>query len=160
MDEKKAYAYALRLLSKRAYLSVTLSEKLAGKGAPAPVVQTVLDKVTRLGYVDDAEYVRRYAQERTRRGYGPGYIRSALRQKGLSPDFIRETLQGETGGEDPVETAVRALKGSSAFRRRPKPGEDPRRRSERCYAFLARRGFGASVILSAVRAATREDVEY
>lgn len=160
MDEKKAYAYALRLLSKRAYLSVALSEKLSGKGASAAVVQTVLDKVTRLGYVDDAEFVRRFSQERSRRGYGPGYIRSALRKKGLSPDFIRETLKDEKTGEDPVETAVRALKSSSAFRRKPKPGEDPRRRSERCYAFLARRGFGASVILSAVRSATREDIEY
>jgi SOS response regulatory protein OraA/RecX len=115
--------------------------------------------LTKLKYVDDAEFARRFARDRARRGYGPVYIQSALRQKGLKPDFIRESLKDEEAEEDPVDAAVRAVRACSAFRRKPKAGEDPRRRTDRCYAFLARRGFGTSVIISALRKATKEDIE-
>jgi len=159
MDEAKAFAYALKLLSQRAYLSGALLEKLVGKGASEDVVQAVMDKVSRLGYVDDAEWARRFSQDRSRRGYGPVYIRSALRQKGLTPALIQDAVKDVEDEVDPLETACRAVKASSAFRRKPKAGEDPRRRAERCYAFLARRGFSPSVIVPALRKALKEDVE-
>jgi SOS response regulatory protein OraA/RecX len=87
------------------------------------------------------------------------YIRSALRQKGLAPGFIQDALKDVVEEEDPLEAACRAVKTSSAFRRKPKAGEDPRRRVERCYAFLARRGFSPSLIVPVLRKALKEDVE-
>lgn len=159
MDEKKAFAYVLRLLAKRAYLSVTLAEKMGDKGASEEVIASVLERVTRLKFVDDRDYVQRFARERTSRGYGPRWIESSLRQKGLKPDFIRDALKEETPEEDPIESACHALRGSAAFRRKPKAGEEPRKRNERMYAFLARRGFGSSVSLSALKRVTKGDVE-
>jgi regulatory protein len=159
MDEKKAFAYALRLLAKRAYLSGRLSEKMEGKGASQEVIRSVLERVTRLKFVDDRDYVQRFARERSSRGYGPRWIEASLRQKGLQVDFIREALKDEEADEDPVESACHALRASAAFRRKSKVGEEPRKRNERLYAFLARRGFSSSVALSALRRLEKGEIE-
>jgi len=158
MDEKKAYAYVLRLLSKRSYPGGLLGEKLAGKGFPPEVRCAVLDKVTRLGYVDDADYIRRFSQEKSSRGYGNRWIENALRKKKLPIDLIRETLALEIPSEDPLEAAEKALNASPAFRHKAKAGEDPRRRSGRLYAFLIRRGFSSQVALSAIRHALKVEI--
>jgi SOS response regulatory protein OraA/RecX len=68
-------------------------------------------------------------------------------------------LKSEDVEEDPLETACRALKSSAAYRRKPKAGEEPRKRNERMFAFLARRGFPSSVALSALRQIAKDDVE-
>ena len=159
MDEtKKGYAYALRLLSKRAYPSGMLEEKLAGKGFPPEVRLAVLDKVKRQGYVDDADYIRSFSQEKSRKGYGNRWIESALRKKKLPIDLIRAGLAQEVPAEDPIEAAEQALIASPAFRRKVKPGEDPRRRFGRLYAFLIRRGFSSPVALSAISRALKVEM--
>ncbi len=158
MDETKAYAYALRLLARMDYPSGKLDEKMKARGASEATRVSTLGKLEKLGYVDDENYIRRFAEEKSRQGYGRRWIESSLRKKGLSLDLIRETLGG-TGEEEEAAAARKALGPRGNSRLRAKKGEEPRKHAGRLFAFLVRRGFGAVAAQNAVQNALHVDPE-
>ncbi len=76
---------AARLLAVRAYPAFGLSKKLREKGYPEDEVRSSIARLTELGYIDDALYASRYAED-AKKGYG--CIKQKLRLEGIAPELI------------------------------------------------------------------------
>ena len=80
--------------------------------AGAATAGVVTERLERLGVVDDRAYARALAEERLRRGYGPGAIRHLLAERGVEEALAAEVVDG-VDGDDVVAAARRAVAGST-----------------------------------------------
>jgi SOS response regulatory protein OraA/RecX len=100
---------ALRALRVADRSRAELDARLERRGIDAEERQRALDELERLGYVDDD----RTAALRAERGYGDGYIRADLEQRGLPAE------EAPAGVEPEAERAGRfAEKGPAWLARR------------------------------------------
>lgn len=84
-----ALAYVGRFATSRAKLKAYLQRKLRERGwaeAGGPPVDTIVERIAELGYVDDAAFALSKARSLTQRGYGGRRVGQALRQAGISDD--------------------------------------------------------------------------
>lgn len=82
-------AYVGRFATTRAKLAQYLVRKLREKGweAPRPPdIEGLVERLARLGYVDDAAYALAKARSLGQRGYGGRRVDQALRQAGVDED--------------------------------------------------------------------------
>jgi len=131
---------AIVLLSHRARATVELRRRLTKLEYPTFAIDEALERLTRLGYLDDASFARQLARGRMlASGQSRFRIRSELLRKGVDRDTaeeaIDETLATEDVDERSIIERVAAKKAKSLARL------DPQTRRRRLYAFLARRGF-------------------
>jgi regulatory protein len=161
-------AAAARFLEARHRSVDEVRRRLLGAGYRSSLVDAAIVRLSQLGYLDDAAFARGWVESRDRaRPSGGRALRVELRRKGVAPDVIDEVLRerdGETTGgrsdadgsaEDPDEprqpadmvAARRLLDRRGAVLRRV---TDPRRRRQRAYALLARHGFDAETIRTAL----------
>jgi regulatory protein len=135
---------ALRLLSHRPRTERELRQRLARKGYPEEVVETCLDEMRGLGFLNDGAFARGFVRDRVRlRPKGPGLLADELRARGLDPATAEEAVSEIMIEEETTELDL----GRAALRRwSPRPGEDPVRARRRLYGFLARRGFSPETI--------------
>lgn len=152
-DEEGAVRSALRALERRAHGAVELGRKLARKGHPAEAVEAALERLDRLGLLDDLGFARTYATARSARGRGPARLRQDLLALGVAAPVVARAvseLQAET--EDPLEQPLAlARKRAAALR-----GVPPEARRRRLVAFLARRGFRGSEVRSVLEQVLKE----
>jgi regulatory protein len=141
---------ALRLLAVRWRSRVELERRLKLAGFQAEDIAAALEDLTRAGLIDDARFARAMVADRaSQRLSGDRAIRTALFQKGVSPEVAAEAMEG--AGEE----CERAL--ALARRRAPRlAGADPAASFRRLYGLLLRRGFGPGVARQACRAALAE----
>jgi regulatory protein len=79
-------AYVGRFATTRAKLAQYLRRKLAEKGWEAPrppEIDPLIEKLARLGYIDDAAFALAKARSLGQRGYGERRVDMALRQAGV-----------------------------------------------------------------------------
>ena len=84
--EELAVAYVGRFATTRAKLGQYLRRKLKEKGweAPSPPeIEPLVERLARLGYVDDAAFALSKARSLGQRGYGERRVDLALRQAGV-----------------------------------------------------------------------------
>ena len=62
------------------------------KGREGAVIKDLLQELISKNYLSNTRYAEVYILSRARKGYGPNYIKQALRQEGLSPDLIQQVL--------------------------------------------------------------------
>ncbi|MCR4391245.1 MAG: RecX family transcriptional regulator [Candidatus Acetothermia bacterium] len=133
-----AWAYLLRLLSRRPRTTAELHRRLAAKGFPPQTVRTAVTRAVEEGLVDDRAFARLYAEDRLlSRPCSRRLLREELKGHGLDLGLAEEaarTALGELGEED---LARRAL----AQRRPLWHGLSPDVAARRAHAFLLRRGF-------------------
>jgi regulatory protein len=139
--EELAVAYVGRFATTRAKLATYLRRKLHEKGWDSPqppAVEALVEKMARLGYVDDAAFAMSRARALGQRGYGERRVGEALRQAGV----------GETDGAPARQAAVDGATAAAvryAQRRRLGPFAlavpDPKQR-ERALAAMIRAGHG------------------
>jgi len=99
------------------------------------------------GYLDDARYVRRFAEDRrSLDGWGTLRIERRLLDLGVDPELIEEALCGR-GAEEELQAAVAVL------RRRGGGGVSPtdERERQRALGMLVRRGYALELAYDAVR---------
>jgi len=85
----KAYRQALHRLGRRAMSRRELDRKLERLGHPSGARAEALDRLTGLGYLDDAAYGRSLLRELTlRKPAGPRLLRQKLYEKGLARELI------------------------------------------------------------------------
>ena len=139
-DEEGAFRSALRALERRAHGERELGLKLERKGhSPEPVAAAV-QRLVRLGLLDDMEFARQYVQARAAKGRGPVRLRHDLAMLGVARDVIAQVLAELAGSDDDALARARAL----VERRLPSLAGLPREaRRRRLTAFLARRGYRA-----------------
>ncbi len=154
LDEERLRELALRYVGRfattRAKLASYLSRKLRERGwdgERAADVESIVERLAGLGYVDDAAYALSKSRALTSRGYGLRRVNQSLRAAGVEEEDgeeARELAHGEA-----VEAAIRF-----ARRRRIGPfgtGEADRSKRDRALAAMIRAGHSfalANAILS------------
>ncbi|MDQ4086684.1 MAG: RecX family transcriptional regulator [Pseudomonadota bacterium] len=87
--EQLALRYVSRYATTRAKLAAYLERKVRDRGwcgGADPPVETVVARMTELGFVDDSAYAAARAASLGRRGYGERRVRAALRAAGIEEE--------------------------------------------------------------------------
>lgn len=110
--DRFALRYVERFATTQGKLTDYLRRKLRERGsaedfdAPAAVAATV-ERMARLGYVDDAVWAGSKAGSLTRRGFGPRRVGDALRAAGIAPDLATAVAPDEAEAHAAAETYAR-----------------------------------------------------
>lgn len=111
-----------------------VEERLQRAGVGAAERADALDRLERVGYIDDKRFAGARAGTLANRGYGDEWIRHDLARHGVSGDDAADALAALTPESERAEALVERLGRSSKTR-----------------AQLARKGFGADALESALR---------
>jgi len=106
--DELALAYVGRFATTRARLCAYLARKVRERGwaGDAPVrIETVVERLCGLGYVDDRAFALSKARSLTARGYGERRVGQALRAAGIEEEDSVEARQ--QAGAAAVESAIR-----------------------------------------------------
>lgn len=152
---------AARFLATRPRTRWEVERRLRRAGTEEPEILAALDRLTELGYLDDAAFARWWAEQRDRHSpRGRRMIEAELRQRGVPRDVIEAFREDHAVPERTPEDA--ALPGDEAerarealathLRGRPMPVDAKAMR--RVGMYLMRRGFDADVVRSTLRAAS------
>jgi regulatory protein len=146
----------LLLLSHRGRGRTELARRLTRIGFAAPAVDAALERLARLGYLDDAAYARQLARNRIlASGQSTHRIRSELLRKGIDRETADTAIEETLSAEDVDEQAVIDRVAEKKIRSLARLDSPTRRR--RLYAFLARRGFDADDIRRVVERMEEEN---
>lgn len=144
---------ALRFLGYCPRSEAEVRAKLAHLGFSETIVETALERLRSLNYVNDEIFAREWARSKAEgRGYGPLRIERELRQKGIARSLIRQVVKETFGQQEGRERA----RGLVAKRFRGKDLGD-RKVLHRAVAFLQRRGYRSSVIAEVLGEPVGED---
>jgi regulatory protein len=131
---------ANRLLATRARSRSELRRQLLRKGRPEPLVDRVLDRLERAGYLDDADFARQFARSKSLgRGMSRRRVQQELAKRGVAR-AVAEAAIIEVFAEEGVDEYV-AVERLARKKLPSLAALDPLQRRRRLYAFLARRGF-------------------
>lgn len=147
--EEQARTLCLRLLTARARTRAELHGQLAKRGYPDDVSAAVLDRLSAVGLIDDADFAEQWVQSRrAKAGKSRRALAAELHTKGVDGDVITAALAGiDAGAErDRAEQLVRAK-----LRRETLSGDDARV-MRRLVAMLARRGYSQNLACEVVLA--------
>jgi regulatory protein len=136
---------AYRHLAKRDRTEIEVRRHLAGRGVGEGTVGQAVAELERQGYLDDARYARRFAEDRrTLDSWGAERIEQRLLVAGVAPELVAAAV-GEPTAHDELGAAVELLR-----RRFPEPPSDDRERN-RALGLLVRRGYDLELAHDAIR---------
>lgn len=140
---EKARQTALRFLSHRMRTGREVRDKLAARGFDGGTVSTVVDRLTEVGLIDDAEYAAAFLRTSLKlRPRSYRVLLSELMKKGVSRETAGAAIRESVELVPEVETARRVMaKAARTYGRLP-DGE----RRRKLFSFLARRGFSPDTI--------------
>lgn len=150
----KAIESALRLLGVRPRSERELRDRLRRKEFDPETIDLALDRVRGWGYLDDAEFARRWVENRVQhRPRGERLIKQELRAKGVDAATIDEVIE-----ESEIDERAAALAVAEKAARRLQ-GLEPEVARRRLIGQLARRGFPFTVITPVVKQVLGEGEE-
>lgn len=130
---------AARFLSYRPRSTAEVRRNLADKDTPEPVIEAAVQRLNKMGYLDDRAFAKFWIENRTMfKPLSPRALRYELRQKGVPAPVIDELL----AEVDVRETAERAAR-TRLNRLR---GSDHDTFRAKLSAFLQQRGFSYDTI--------------
>lgn len=130
---------AARFLSYRPRSTAEVRRNLADKDTPEPVIEAAVQRLNKMGYLDDRAFAKFWIENRTMfKPLSPRALRYELRQKGVPAPVIDELL----AEVDARETAERAAR-TRLNRLR---GSDHDTFRAKLSAFLQQRGFSYDTI--------------
>lgn len=106
--DELALAYVGRFATTRAKLASYLGRKLRERGWAGerpPDLESIVERLVDLGYVDDGAYALSKSRSLTARGYGARRVGAALRAAGIEEEDSAEALDHADSGA--VEAALR-----------------------------------------------------
>lgn len=139
MNLEKAWSYALWRLSRQSYLTRNLDKLLERKGAEPEVRKAVIEKLTRLKYLDDEAWAASFVRIKQSQAQGPKKIALLLRSKGLTPP--------ENLGEVDQAEQIKHLLKTRYSKRNLADGKE----RQKVIAALLRRGFSWDAIQGVIR---------
>lgn len=149
---------ALDYLAHKARTEQEVRHKLRGNDVSSGVIERVLAHLDELGYLDDEAYAHNYARNRfSNKKYGPIRIRRELVERGVDRSVADEAVADLFGERDVGEAAwVHAQK------RWPRLSDeqDPRRRKQKMYRYLRRRGFPSDTIYTVLDRLERREADH
>ncbi len=149
--ERAALDYGAKMLAMRLMSRGMLEKRMLEAGYDRELIRRAADRFEEIGALDDEEYARLFAADRTARGWGAVRIAGELRQRRIDEGTIAQVL-GEL--ESPAEEI-------ESFLRRRTGGEPvDRKTAEKLGAALVRKGFRWEEIRPILRRYTRPDRDY
>ena len=126
---------------------------LLGKRVEPAVADQVVTELIELGYLDDACYAERFADDRRRLdGWGSERIARRLRELGVDREHIEAAVEAQDPEEE-LEAALELLR-----RRCPQP-PSTRQERDRALGILIRRGYAPDLAFDALRRHAGVDAE-
>ena len=142
---ERARALAWRALNRRDRTVDELGGMLLGKRVEPAVADQVVCELIDGGYLDDARYAERFAEDRRRLdGWGSERIARRLRELGVDSEHIDAAL----AAQDPEEELAAALE---LLRRRCPQPPSTRQQRDRALRILVRRGYALELAFDALR---------
>jgi regulatory protein len=136
---------AWKALNRRERTVAELARLLAAKRVEPSAIETVLAELAEQGYLDDASYAQRFADDRRRLdAWGAERIERKLLSLGIDRDVIAAAV-GEQDHAGELEAALELL-----ARRFPQPPQTPRER-DRALGVLVRKGYELELAYDALR---------
>jgi regulatory protein len=149
--EEQAHNLCLRLLTARARTRAELEGHLARRGYPDDVSARVLDRLTEVGLVDDADFAEQWVRSRQMNaGKGKRALAAELRTKGVDNDVITEALADIDA--DAERSRAEQLVADRLRREKLDDGDDVKV-TRRLVGMLARRGYSQSMAFDVVKVA-------
>jgi regulatory protein len=140
-----ARGVAWRALNRRDRTELELRGILAEKRVAPEDAAVVMEELLAGGFVDDASYAVRFADDRRRLdAWGSERIARRLRELGVAPEHVAAAIGEQDGGEE-LEAALALLR-----RRIPVPPSTPRER-DRALGMLVRKGYELELAYDALR---------
>lgn len=148
-EEKAAQEVCVRLLAGRMRSRAELARALARRDVPEEVVATVLDRLTHLRLINDAEFARAFvADARRGRALGRTALGIELRGRGIADEIVADALADISDDDEYAQARAYVAKKVETVRR-----AGPAAARRRLHAQLARRGYGAEVVRAVVEEA-------
>ncbi len=140
----RAKAAALGYLAHKPRTEGEVPPRLAQRDYGAAAIDEAVARLRELDYVDDAAYAQDYVRARfASKGYGPVRIRRELAERDVAAHLIDRALEEQMDAEKTLEAA----RGHARKKWKRLRGEDdPRRRQQKLYDYLWRRGFTTDTI--------------
>jgi len=136
---------AWKALNRRERTVAELARLLAAKRVEPAAIETVLAELLEQGYLDDASYAQRFADDRRRLdAWGAERIERKLLSLGIDRELIAAAV-GEQDHAGEIDAALELL-----ARRFPEPPQTPRER-DRALGMLVRKGYELELAYDALR---------
>ena len=136
---------AWRALNRRERTVAELARHLAAKRVEPDAIEAVVGELCEQGYLDDASYAQRFAEDRRRLdGWGAERIERRLLSLGVDREIVAAAIGVQEPGEE-LEAALALL-----TRRFPEPPQTPRER-DRALGVLLRKGYALELAHDALR---------
>lgn len=137
---QRAWNYVMWLLSRKAYTTSQLKERLRKKLCSPQTIEQVMNKLEEMKLIDDTRYAEQYIHSRQRKK-GKLKLKQELFQKGLDETTITQMLDDVSDDQQVASAQALLEKQFSKLQK-----ADPRQRYAKAYGFLARRGFSGDII--------------
>lgn len=143
-----AKARAFDYLAHKPRTEFEVRRKLRQKDYEPPVVEAVVEHLQDRGYVDDEHYAREYVQRRfSHKGYGPVRLQQELYTRGVDRHLAEAAVDNLF--EEKSELAAARAAGVKQWARLARES-DPRKRRDKLYRYLKRRGYTYGAIREVV----------
>ena len=143
----RAFGLCVWHLGQSSKTRAELAEKLVRKNVPASIIEVVLERLEKVGYLDDTAFAEQFV--RSRHSYarkGAQAIRFELRRKGVDDETAAvalEQITPESELEAATELVRRKLRSTARL--------DRQKRTQRLVGMLARKGYGGGIAWQVVR---------
>ena len=155
--EEQAHTACLRLLTVRARTRAELAGRLAKRGYPDDVAETVLNRLAAVGLIDDEDFAQQWVQSRQRNaGKGKRALAAELRTKGVDDELIASALAGIDAGVERVRAEQLVER---KLRRETFNDGDEAKVVRRLVGMLARRGYSQNMAVAVVNDALAAERE-
>ena len=139
--EESAFESALRLLAAGDKTCRELKNRLERKAYPAPVIETVLERLQKKGFLNDAAFAAQLVDRLLYKSAGKKKIAFELARRGFAGPVIAGQLERLTPETEQGSLEEAGLKQWRRYRRL-----DSAARQKKVFAFLARSGFESGMI--------------
>ena len=120
-----------------------IADKLKEKKFPKDIINTVIQDLKRINYLNDLEFAKEFVESRLiHNPKGRAFLRYELSQKGVETKTIDEVIEWEISAEK-EENIARRL--AEKVWKKKKNIENIKRKAQ-TYNYLARRGFPVSLV--------------
>jgi regulatory protein len=142
-DFNDCFRVALRILSRRDHGCAELAQKLADRGYPADHIRAVVEKCSRLHYLNDERFAAGMVRELQRRAYGYLRIKQMLISKRLPGPVVEAALN--TCSKETTQLQVCRQAMMKKLKSMRTSGAESKT-AVKLYRFLLNRGFPAETI--------------
>lgn len=125
--------YTLKILSRKDYFSKELKMKLIEKGFNSSDIDEVIDHLIKEKYIDDESLVERKINYLQNKGWGEFKIYKYLLEKGMSKEFVKNSLEKYLDNELEIKNIIKYSKKKKEF--------------EKKVRYLTSKGFKESLVL-------------